>query len=538
MRRLAWLGFALLVACSSSDDEGAVAGENDITSKPPSADDPAAADEPPAPLPAGCPLGVNSVPVSLGKASVAGEHALTIQASSTSKTSWAETGNEALVLEVQKGGARVGHIVLHQGQDAFAYGMHVGALAAGDELTVRVSPLSAKSATKSACITNVTLTADLGVMAEGITHAPIVKWPTEKSFDDLPVLLGWSRSGKSYQLTYTNENGGTCALCGGGARGLRSEFARWGRGLDMEGVWAYGGAGRFERCDGTIPAAEGVPRMHEQHPVLYYGDGHNRVFESRGGYGRTCGTGADKTPNGDLRGWNAQNPGDDESKDDPYTIVLRPLPVDMDSVGANKYAGRREGIVDTFAPWLYRITDAELHREGKIDDKQTFDMSRYLFVDVRAMDVGGSGDATCGPVSMFPQFTHVSGGFVVRAVAKDGTVSSAPQMTADYFGPKDGSVGVKRIAIPLEPGVTAKDITKIVFDAYDGDGIYFLALGDAFVPRASGTNGAVLDYVNKGERLVNVYVDDDSSSCTAGKNTKDGVAYPCVGSSTMIQVGQ
>lgn len=80
---------------------------------------------------------------------------------------------------------------------------------------------------------------------------------------------------------------------------------------------------------------------------------------------------------------------------------------------------------------------------------------------------------------------------------------------------------------PVQP--LLDDIVKIVFDAYDSDGIYLLAIGDAFVPRASGDNSAVLDYVNRGRREVGVYV-DDSSSCVDGKNLKDGVLYPCAGS--------
>jgi len=260
---------------------------------------------------------------------------------------WAENGNEAVVLEVEHAGARVGHLVLHQGQQRFSYAMHVGALAKGDTLTVRVSPLTAPKAQKNACLVKVTLDAPSAAMAEGVANAPIVKWPTRKSFDDLPVLLGWSRSGKRYQLTYTNENGGTVALCGGGARGMRSEIARWGRGLDMEGVWAYGGKGSFERCTGVVPPSENAPRMDSKHPILYYGDGHHRVFESRGGYGKECGTGSDKTPDGALAGWNDANPGSELAKDDPFTIVLRPVPVDIDALGYAKESGRREGIVDT-----------------------------------------------------------------------------------------------------------------------------------------------------------------------------------------------
>lgn len=483
-----------------------------------------------APDPTTCAITASTTATPLATATVDGEQILTIDAHSMSKTSWAESGNEAVVLEVLRGAGaeRVGHLVLHQGQDPFTYAMHVGALAKGDALSVRVSPLTAAKAQKSACLVKVSLAAPPAAMAEAVANAPIVKWPTQKSFDDLPVLLGWSRAGKSYQLTYTNENGGTVALCGGGARGMRSEIARWGRGLDMEGVWAYGGAGRFERCTGVVPAAPDAPRMDSKHPILYYGDGHNRVFESRGGYGNDCGTGSDKTPNGDLDGWNTNNPGSELAKDDPFTIVLRPVPVDMDAIGVVQNSGRREGIVDTYAPWLYRLVDSELTRENKIDDSNTFPMTRYLFVDVYAKDVGGSGDETCGPIALTPSITHVTGGFRLRAVAKNGTVSNGPQMTLDYFG--SGGNGVKRIAVPLAAGVTAKDITQITFDAYDDDGIYFLGIGDAFVPQPSGDNGASLEYVNKGMKAANVYVDDGNSGCVAGKSTKDGVQYPCVGS--------
>jgi hypothetical protein len=51
------------------------------------------------------------------------------------------------------------------------------------------------------------------------------------------------------------------------------------------------------------------------------------------------------------------------------------------------------------------------------------------------------------------------------------------------------------------------------------------------VPRESGSNGATLDYVNKGRKAAAAYVDDDKSSCTGGTNTANGVAFPCVGSS-------
>ncbi|MEO6419031.1 MAG: hypothetical protein ABIP39_06475 [Polyangiaceae bacterium] len=460
------------------------------------------------------------VPTVIGTASTADEYALHLDAVSASRTSWAEKDNEAVVLEVLRGATLVGHLVLHQGQDGATYSMHLGALAAGDVLSVRVSPLTAKNATREACVGSVVLAASatLGAAAEGLVHAPIVKWPLEKTFDDLPIVLGWTKNSKGYQLLYTNENGGTVALCGGSATGMRSEIARWGRGYDMEGVYGYGAPGHFERCDGTVPPAVDAPRMHALHPVLYYGDGHNRLFESRGGYATTCGTGSDKNPDGVFKGWDTANPGNEEAKDDAFTVVLRPLPVDMDALGYAANSGRREGVIDHYAPWLYRLTDSELAREGKIDGVNTFAMDRYLFVDVYAADVGGSGDNTCGGAA--------NGGFVLRVNSGGGVVNNGPEMTADYFG---GATDVKRIAIPLDRVHAASDITGFVFDAYDNDGIYLLGIGDAFIPRAKGTNGATLDRVRTGRKDLNVYVDDDSSGCVAGMSLHNGVNYPCAG---------
>lgn len=148
--------------------------------------------------------------------------------------------------------------------------------------------------------------------------------------------------------------------------------------------------------------------------------------------------------------------------------------------------------------------------------------------DVYAMDVGGSGDNTCGPISLTPSIdANATGGFVLRATSSSGVVSNGPQMTADYFG---GENDVKRVAIPLAAGVTAADVSNFDFDAYDDDGIYFMAIGDAFIAEPSGSNGATLTYVHTGKTNYGEYVDDDSSGCVSGTSTKNGVAYPCVGS--------
>ena len=85
--------------------------------------------------------------------------------------------------------------------------------------------------------------------------------------------------------------------------------------------------------------------------------------------------------------------------------------------------------------------------------------------------------------------------------------------------------------VQLPAGTTAADITKFRFDAYDNDGIYLTAIGDAFIAQPAGGNGATLTYVRRGERAIADYVDDDSSSCPGGTNTggPGGTPYTCVG---------
>ena len=78
--------------------------------------------------------------VTIATAARADEHALRLTGRAMSATSWATAGNEALVLEVSGAGGRlIGHLVLHQGADEATYGMHVGALAVGEPIAVRVS---------------------------------------------------------------------------------------------------------------------------------------------------------------------------------------------------------------------------------------------------------------------------------------------------------------------------------------------------------------------------------------------------------------
>ena len=117
----------------------------------------------------------DSGPVVIGTADGADDYALALPAASASATSWGTSGNEALVLEVS-GAQRglIGHLVLHQGQTTFAYAMHLGALAAGEAVRVKVSSLSAPQAVRKACVGPGTLTSAtaLGAAGEGLVHAP------------------------------------------------------------------------------------------------------------------------------------------------------------------------------------------------------------------------------------------------------------------------------------------------------------------------------------------------------------------------------
>jgi len=75
-----------------------------------------------------------------------------------------------------------------------------------------------------------------------------------------------------------------------------------------------------------------------------------------------------------------------------------------------------------------------------------------------------------------------------------------------------------------------------VFDAYDNDGIYVTALGDAFIPKADGPNGATIEYVHQGETPYAYYVDDGSDGCVNGVNTDGpgGTPYACKGGQVAI----
>src|SRR3569832_1030322 len=88
------------------------------------------------------------------------------------------------------------------------------------------SARSAPPAPRPATICGTTLTPTTN---EGVANAPIYRWPVEKKFNDVPLVVGWSAARHGYQTLMTNEDGGTAEQCGGGASGLFAVFVRWGR---------------------------------------------------------------------------------------------------------------------------------------------------------------------------------------------------------------------------------------------------------------------------------------------------------------------
>ncbi len=463
---------------------------------------------------AACVVVTDAAATPIATASASGEHVLTFDATSASQTSWGAAGNEALVLEIDKNGVLLGHVILHQGATTFSYGMHAGALAPSDVLTARVSPLSAQNAVRSAtiCAAAVTPSASLGAKQDAIEHAPIWVWPIQKLFDDVPLVVSWSAPG-SYVTFFTNENGGTTELCGGGATGLSEEIRLWGRACDIESDYSYAQS-TFERCTGA-GASSAALRFESAHPFLYHGDGHNRAFEDRSGYGSTCGTSSDNEPDGPFAGWGSSSP---DPKDDPkYAVILRPIPVLSDPSSYAFGGAPRERVLTKEAPWMFRLAGLETAREGKIDGNVTFAYDRYLHADVYVADVDGS-SSSC-PI------TGVNGGFKLRAHTTNAVTSSSGEITQASCSGQQW----KHVSIPLDATHVPSDVDQLVFDAYDNDGIYLLGIGDVYLLTAQGANGATVAPVRTGAKALAEYVDDDSSGCVNGQSTFNNVAYPCAG---------
>ena len=335
---------------------------------------------------------VTTAPTVIATAATSDEYALTVDAQSASATSWAQTGNEALVLDVLRGGAVVGHLVLASGPrrasstactsarspPATRSRVRVSTLlgAGRDQQGVRARPASSTSATA------------LGAAGEGLTNAPIFRWPVQKRFDDLPIAARLVEGAASTTSSSTPTRTAAPSRSAAAARAAsQAEIARWGRASDIEGIYTYGGAsptlGALHRH--RRRAAERAAHRGRAPDPLLRRRPQPRCSRAAAATAQTCGTGGAREGRRRSRpAGTSHNPGNDAAaRRRPFIITIRPLPVELDAIGYARPVGRREGVLDTYAPWLYRITDEELAREGKIDGTKSLPMERYLYVDVR-----------------------------------------------------------------------------------------------------------------------------------------------------------
>lgn len=186
--------------------------------------------------------------------------------------------------------------------------------------------------------------------AEGLAHAPVLhaRANTIGQFSDIPLLVYYTR-GKDkggdyleYTVIFSNEDGGTST---------RDLMARWGRTTDIEYVyhlWPASGETLIQTREHRDVAYAGA---HErQHPVLVPVTDNNMV---------------EPAP--------ADQPGP----------RFRIVPVFADLTN-----GSRELVMDQH-PALYRITAAEMRREGKLRPAGDFageniaDPRRYLVVEMK-----------------------------------------------------------------------------------------------------------------------------------------------------------
>ena len=72
---------------------------------------------------------------------------------------------------------------MHQGQTRFTYAMHLGALAAGEAISVKVSTLSAQTAVRKACVGPGALTSAtaMGAAGEGMIRTPELRCSRSRS---------------------------------------------------------------------------------------------------------------------------------------------------------------------------------------------------------------------------------------------------------------------------------------------------------------------------------------------------------------------
>jgi hypothetical protein len=252
---------------------------------------------------------------------------------------WGRPGREAAVLRLSLDGAYSQHLVAARGDGA--YRVALGALAAGaHRVDVHLEPgLSCRgvgAVSVDAVAVEAVRPGDAGY--DGLARAPVVhlRPDTLRRFTDLPLvvwyeeerLLAWDEEdlvadGRRlrYSIVFSNEDGGTPS---------DRLMATWGRVTDIEYVYGVetdaAGAARSEQYQGRDHRLLPFQGRHEAgHPLLWVSTENNMIAE-----------------------------------EGSSTYRLRPAPVPFDLAGVS-----REAVMDAH-PWTYRVSSAEVRREGRV----------------------------------------------------------------------------------------------------------------------------------------------------------------------------
>jgi hypothetical protein len=209
--------------------------------------------------------------------------------------------------------------------------------------------------------------------------------------------------------------------------------------------------------------------------------------------------------------------------DGAYVVIYRPAPIAMDDTDYALRNGARERVLDVHAPWMYRIIHKELERHGWIDGIHTFPMEQYLYYDLHATGVDGTGDGFCHTTN---GQIFVTMGYTLTAVTTDGIATTGSRMTRRFF---QANPNTKRQAIALDRIRDPEEVSKLIVTVHDGDGIFLRGLGQAFMVRPEGDNAARIVPVIPREKPIDAYVDELYAGCVDGEVSLDGTTYPCVG---------
>ncbi|HEY9720686.1 MAG TPA: hypothetical protein V6D47_01650 [Oscillatoriaceae cyanobacterium] len=375
-------------------------------------------------------------------------------------TDWGTKGSESAVMSVYLDGAYHQDVVLTGGAQETPYALSLGNLPAGDHtVSLRYAPEKSAAGAKGINLGSLT--------AQSVTYGSSEeKWAA----DNAPVLIG--RNGLannhndaplalyhkfvknpdgtttiSYSYAYSNEDGGDGA-------NLALEYALYGRSLDMQHVYdvTVDGNGKVLRrqyegpwhnihnlSNGIASSLRGVPASPSRQMMDFNGefDGSHAVL-------RTETTNNNVTDSG-IGGLRFRFPTDNPIRNaaDESLLLKRPD--------------------------FYRISTAEVAREGKIDPKGVGskpDPSIWGYIKSQALDlIPGKQRQIADPRNyLYVQLEgqglekHPLG---VRVQLKDGSWHSS-----DLGNPKArlGDSGWAQAAVRLPPGTKPQDVKAIAYE--------------------------------------------------------------------------